>query len=84
MDFNLDGEFDKISSFKVDMSDLDFSCSPKKPPKSKENKGGDMSDLDFSCSPKKPTKLKENKGGESSGAKEKKQNDFDFSFDFNE
>ncbi|KAI9121244.1 hypothetical protein K1719_008277 [Acacia pycnantha] len=40
MDFNLDGEFDKISSFKMDMSDLDFPCSPKKPSKSKENKGG--------------------------------------------
>ncbi|KAK4271669.1 hypothetical protein QN277_020328 [Acacia crassicarpa] len=43
MDFNLDGEFDKISSFKMDMSDLDFSCSPKKPSKSKENKGGGCS-----------------------------------------
>ena len=43
MDFNLDGELDKISSFKVDMSDLDFSCSPKKSMKSKESKGGKSS-----------------------------------------
>ncbi|XP_028780324.1 uncharacterized protein At4g18490 isoform X2 [Neltuma alba] len=63
MDFSLDGEFDKISSFKMDMSDLDFSCSPKKPTKSKENKG-DISDLDFTCSPKKPSKSTENKGGD--------------------
>ncbi|KAI4296878.1 hypothetical protein L6164_036797 [Bauhinia variegata] len=61
MDFNLDGEFDKISSFKVDMSDLDFSCPPKIPAKSKEKNEG-----------------------ESSGAKEGKQDDFNFSFDFNE
>ncbi|XP_057950269.1 uncharacterized protein LOC131145167 isoform X6 [Malania oleifera] len=36
MDFNLDGGFDKISSFKVDMPDLDFSCQPKKTGKAKE------------------------------------------------
>ncbi|KAK7362744.1 hypothetical protein VNO77_04865 [Canavalia gladiata] len=30
INFNLDGEFDKISSFKLDMSDLDFICPPKK------------------------------------------------------
>ncbi|KAM7506007.1 hypothetical protein LguiB_004911 [Lonicera macranthoides] len=30
MDFNLDGDFDKISSFKVDMSDLDISSDTKK------------------------------------------------------
>ena len=65
MDFNLDGEFDKISSFKMDMSDLDFSCSPKKPAKSKENKD-DISDLDFTCSPKKPAKSAENKGKDTS------------------
>ncbi|XP_054801151.1 uncharacterized protein At4g18490 isoform X2 [Prosopis cineraria] len=65
MDFSLDGEFDKISSFKMDMSDLDFSCSPKKPTKSKESKG-DISDLDFTCSPEK----RENKGD---------MPDFDFS-----
>ncbi|RDX95263.1 hypothetical protein CR513_22241, partial [Mucuna pruriens] len=39
MDFNLDGEFDKISSFKLDMSDLDFSCPPKKNSQSKDKKG---------------------------------------------
>ncbi|KAL6333518.1 hypothetical protein AAG906_028703 [Vitis piasezkii] len=39
MDFNLDGDFGKISSFKVDMSDLDFS--PKKTGKSKERSGED-------------------------------------------
>ena len=39
MDFNLDGDFSKISSFKVDMSDLDFS--PKKIGKSKEGSGED-------------------------------------------
>lgn len=35
MDFNLDGDFDKLSSFKVDMSDLDFSP-PRKTAKPKE------------------------------------------------
>ncbi|KAJ9682772.1 hypothetical protein PVL29_018654 [Vitis rotundifolia] len=39
MDFNLDGDFDKISSFKVNMSNLDFS--PKKIGKSKERSGED-------------------------------------------
>ncbi|KAJ9690626.1 hypothetical protein PVL29_013003 [Vitis rotundifolia] len=39
MDFNLNGDFGKISSFKVDMSDLDFS--PKKTGKSKERSGVD-------------------------------------------
>ncbi|KAI4306407.1 hypothetical protein L6164_029686 [Bauhinia variegata] len=61
MDFNLDTEFDKISSFKLDMSDLDFSCPSQKPVKSKEKKEG-----------------------ESSGAKEGKQDDFNFGFDFND
>ncbi|KAG7959089.1 hypothetical protein I3843_10G055200 [Carya illinoinensis] len=37
MDFNLDGDFDKLSSFKVDISDLDFSCPPKKTAKPKES-----------------------------------------------
>lgn len=37
MDFNFDGDFGKLSSFKVDMSDLDFS--PKKTGKSKERSG---------------------------------------------
>lgn len=35
MDFSLDGEFGKLSSFKLDMPDLDFSSSPKKSTKSK-------------------------------------------------
>ncbi|KAL2627437.1 hypothetical protein AAZV13_07G173300 [Glycine max] len=39
MNFNLDGEFDKISSFKLDMSDLDFTCPPKKNSQSKDKKG---------------------------------------------
>lgn len=39
MDFNLDGDFDKLSSFKVDMSDLDFSYSPKKTAKPKGRSG---------------------------------------------
>lgn len=36
MDFSLDGDFDKLSSFKVDMPDFDLLCSPKKAAKSKE------------------------------------------------
>lgn len=36
MDFNLDGDFDKLSSFKVDMSDFDFSAPSKKATKLKE------------------------------------------------
>ncbi|KAF8409007.1 hypothetical protein HHK36_005078 [Tetracentron sinense] len=36
MDFALDGDFDKLSSFKVDMSDLDFSSPPRKIGKPKE------------------------------------------------
>jgi hypothetical protein len=36
MDFNLDGDFDKLSSFKVDMSDLDFSSPPRKTAKPKK------------------------------------------------
>ncbi|TKY59180.1 hypothetical protein E2542_SST16260 [Spatholobus suberectus] len=39
MNFNLDGEFDKISSFKLDLSDLDFTCPPKKNSQSKDKKG---------------------------------------------
>lgn len=60
MDFNLDGDFGKISSFKVDMSDLDFS--PKKTGKSKEQSGEDS--------------VNRNHQG--------KQDNFAFSFDFNE
>ena len=36
MDFNLDGDLDKLSSFKVDISDLDISSPPKNDGKSKE------------------------------------------------
>ncbi|CAN6689708.1 unnamed protein product [Malus baccata var. baccata] len=36
MDFNLDGDFGKISSFKMDMPDLDFSSPPRKAAKTKE------------------------------------------------
>ncbi|KAG4383895.1 hypothetical protein GLYMA_13G171600v4 [Glycine max] len=39
MNFNLDGEFNKISSFKLDMSDLDFTCPAKKNSQSKDKKG---------------------------------------------
>ncbi|XP_048322359.2 uncharacterized protein At4g18490 isoform X4 [Ziziphus jujuba] len=38
--FNLDGEFGKLSSFKVDMSDFDLSCSPQKVAKPKERSEG--------------------------------------------
>lgn len=55
MDFNLDGDFNKLSSFKVDMSDLDFSCPPRKTTKPKErseeeSSGGNRpgrKDIDF-------------------------------------
>ncbi|XVF27541.1 hypothetical protein REPUB_Repub14bG0116900 [Reevesia pubescens] len=36
MDFNLDSDFDKLSSFKIDMPDLDFSSPSKKDGKAKE------------------------------------------------
>ncbi|KAJ8761127.1 hypothetical protein K2173_000806 [Erythroxylum novogranatense] len=36
IDFDLDGDFGKLSSFKVDMSDLDFSCPLKQAAKPKE------------------------------------------------
>ncbi|XP_058100690.1 uncharacterized protein At4g18490 isoform X2 [Magnolia sinica] len=39
IDFALDGDFDKISSFKMDMSDLDFSSPPRKAEKPKERSG---------------------------------------------
>ncbi|XP_019424566.1 PREDICTED: uncharacterized protein At4g18490 isoform X1 [Lupinus angustifolius] len=39
MKFNLDDDFGKISSFKVDMSDLDFTCPPKNSSQSKDKKG---------------------------------------------
>ncbi|XP_039167630.1 uncharacterized protein At4g18490-like [Eucalyptus grandis] len=37
VDFNLDGDFDKFSSFKVDMPDLDFSHPSKKSPNKDRN-----------------------------------------------
>ncbi|KAK7252101.1 hypothetical protein RIF29_35825 [Crotalaria pallida] len=39
MDFNLDDDFGKISSFKVDMSDLDFTCPPNNSSQTKDKKG---------------------------------------------
>ncbi|PRQ19394.1 hypothetical protein RchiOBHm_Chr7g0216741 [Rosa chinensis] len=82
MDFNLDGDFNKISSFKMDMSDFDFSSPPKKDAKTKEV---DMSDLDLSSPPKKAAKTKERSEEEPSrGSRQGKQDTFKFSFDFNE
>lgn len=43
MDFNLDGDFEKFASFKVDMEDLDFSCSSKGTTKTKERTDEDLS-----------------------------------------
>ncbi|KDP21061.1 hypothetical protein JCGZ_21532 [Jatropha curcas] len=37
MDFNLDGDFEKLTSFKVDLPDLDFSSPSKKTAKPKES-----------------------------------------------
>lgn len=58
VDFNLDGSFEKLSSFKIDMPDLDFSCPPKKTEKGRSTgkEGGspngslqkDMDSLNFS------------------------------------
>ncbi|XP_022978659.1 uncharacterized protein At4g18490 [Cucurbita maxima] len=57
VDFNLDGSFEKLSSFKIDMPDLDFSSPPKKNEKArssckegspKENLQRDMDSLNFS------------------------------------
>ncbi|XP_022142074.1 uncharacterized protein At4g18490 isoform X2 [Momordica charantia] len=57
VDFNLDGSFEKLSSFKMDMSDLEFSCSPKKTEKARssgkeespnENLQKDIDSLNFS------------------------------------
>ncbi|KAL5575292.1 hypothetical protein UlMin_016991, partial [Ulmus minor] len=62
MDFNLDGDFDKLSNFKVDMSDFDFSGPSKKAEKPKERSEEESS----------------------TGNHQKKKNDFNFSFDFNE
>ncbi|XP_065882207.1 uncharacterized protein At4g18490-like [Euphorbia lathyris] len=42
-DFNLDGAFDKLTSFKVDMPDLDVSCPSKKTAKPKESSKGESS-----------------------------------------
>ncbi|XP_038710812.1 uncharacterized protein At4g18490 isoform X1 [Tripterygium wilfordii] len=43
MDFNLEADFDKFSSFKVVMPDLDFTSSPKKTAKAKEGSKGESS-----------------------------------------
>ncbi|XP_057986197.1 uncharacterized protein At4g18490 isoform X2 [Hevea brasiliensis] len=43
MDFNLDGDFDKLTSFKLDMPDLDFSSPSKKTAKPKESSKGESS-----------------------------------------
>lgn len=43
MDFNLDGDFDKLSSFKVDMPDIDFSCPSTKNAKTEERAEDDCS-----------------------------------------
>ncbi|KAK7841049.1 uncharacterized protein CFP56_015988 [Quercus suber] len=79
MDFNLDGDFDKLSSFKVDVSDHDFSCSPKKTAKPKGRSGEERSSgnnkgkkdgfnfsFDFNSSLMKEGK-KSNKASESKG-----------------
>ncbi|KAK1268103.1 hypothetical protein QJS04_geneDACA005311 [Acorus gramineus] len=42
MDFGFEGGFDKISSFKVNASDLNFSSPPKKSEKPKENSGEEL------------------------------------------
>jgi hypothetical protein len=39
MNFDLDTDFGKMSSFKVDMSDLDFTSPSKKSPQSTDKKG---------------------------------------------
>lgn len=46
MDFNLDGDFGKISSFNMDISDLDISSPPGKDPKFKEKLKVDSSSRD--------------------------------------
>ncbi|XP_031395595.1 uncharacterized protein At4g18490-like isoform X3 [Punica granatum] len=43
MDFNLDGDFSKLSTFKVDMPDIDFSCSPEETAKPKEGNAEESS-----------------------------------------
>ncbi|KAL9269864.1 hypothetical protein AKJ16_DCAP06947 [Drosera capensis] len=54
MDFSLDGKFEKMAAFKVDMSDLDFSSPPKKSTAAsgaksgKETHQGKQGDFDFS------------------------------------
>ncbi|GAB2231352.1 hypothetical protein Droror1_Dr00010358 [Drosera rotundifolia] len=54
MDFSLDGKFEKMAAFKVDMSDLDFSSPPKKSTAASEAKSGKethqgkQGDFDFS------------------------------------
>ena len=43
-DFGLDGAFDKLPSFKMGMSDLDFSSPLKKKVKHSSSNGDDLSD----------------------------------------
>ncbi|XP_031398153.1 uncharacterized protein At4g18490 [Punica granatum] len=43
MDFNLDGDFSKLSTFKVDMPDIDFSCLPEETAKPKEGNAEESS-----------------------------------------
>ncbi|GAV61507.1 hypothetical protein CFOL_v3_05034 [Cephalotus follicularis] len=43
VDFNLNDGFEKLSSFKVDMPDLDFSCLLEKPAKSKDRYDAEIS-----------------------------------------
>lgn len=43
-DFGLDGAFDKLSSFKMGMSDLDFSSPLKKKAKNDSSNGDDLSE----------------------------------------
>ncbi|KAK4755588.1 hypothetical protein SAY87_009345 [Trapa incisa] len=49
MDFNLDGDFNKLSSFKVDMPEIDFSCSPKKSAKPKDGNADELEKRNGRC-----------------------------------
>ncbi|XP_056175590.1 uncharacterized protein At4g18490-like isoform X4 [Syzygium oleosum] len=44
VDFNLDADFDKLSSFKMDMPDLDFSSPSKKSPNNKDRNEAESTD----------------------------------------
>ncbi|CAM8972451.1 unnamed protein product [Rhodiola kirilowii] len=61
MDFDLGGDFGKMSSFKMDMSDLDFSFPTKKNKRANETTEGDSGRVNF----------------------QGKEDQFNFSFDFN-